>query len=238
MNETVTKFEKVKKKYALNNSYFKNRTNSMPSNPMEIMQYYKEHNDLPFDMGTDTSNWLYECYIEFQKRSGVYNSQFFTPPKTAIRMYEIGEDYFDLSENVLDACSGFGMLSKPFIVNGYTIEAFDYSSDMMQLYKDNFNCEYCTQLNFLEQEFADNYYNIISNPPYEVPALTSFLNWIYENMPETGVAVLLIPKGFLDKERPKAIPEIVSKFKILHREDMQEDFARTKIRAEIVVLKK
>ncbi len=238
MNNTTTKFEKVKKKYALNNSYFKNRTSTMPSNPVEVMEYYKEHNELPFDMGKDESNWLYQCYIEYQKRAGVYNSQFFTPPATAERMFDIASEDCDEEMKVLDACSGFGMLSKPFQDNGYYVDAFDFSNDMVSLYNDRFESKDCEQLDFLRNEWLEPYFNIISNPPYEVPVLTSFLNYIYENIIQGGFAVLLIPKGFLDKDRPKAISEIISKFKILHREDMQEDFARTKIRAEIVVLQK
>ncbi|MDB0602327.1 ParB/RepB/Spo0J family partition protein [Tenacibaculum maritimum] len=52
-------FEKVSKKYALNNSYFKNRKTDYPANPLEVLDYWMQHNELPFDMG-DESNWMYE----------------------------------------------------------------------------------------------------------------------------------------------------------------------------------
>ena len=53
-----------------------------------------------------------------------------------------------------------------------------------------------------------------------------------------GLAILLLPKGFIDKDKPKALVEILEKFSVMHREDMEEDFARTAIKAEIVVLEK
>ena len=40
------------------------------------------------------------------------------------------------------------------------------------------------------------------------------------------------------KEKPKALAEVLAQFEVIHREDMQEDFERTKINAEIVVIKK
>ena len=46
------------------------------------------------------------------------------------------------------------------------------------------------------------------------------------------------PKGFMQKQKPKALVEILEKFDVIHQEDMDEEFARTKINAEIVVLKK
>ena len=66
----IKQFDKVDKKYALNNSYFKNRKNSYPANPLEVAMYHEQHGTLPFDYsGTD---WLYETYIEYQKRNSVY----------------------------------------------------------------------------------------------------------------------------------------------------------------------
>jgi len=55
---------------------------------------------------------------------------------------------------------------------------------------------------------------------------------------DNGTAMLLLPRGFVDKDNPKALRETLDKFTIIHREDMEEDFARTAIKAEIVVLEK
>jgi ParB/RepB/Spo0J family partition protein len=240
--ETIEpRFEKIKKKYALNNSYFKNHRPQDPKNPSEIMQYFDEHNELPFDNGADTSKWLYECYIEFQKRNNVYHSQYFTPPATADQMRVLAHEYFDKEKIVLDACCGFGALSKPLIEDEFKVVGFDFSVEMVQLYNDQYifdTVDPCENINFMEGEFVKKYYNIISNPPYEVPALTKFLDCVYENLIDGGTAILLIPKEFVDKEKPKALASILSNFILVHRQDMDEDFARTGVKAEIVVLRK
>jgi len=235
-------FEKItRKRFSLNNSYFKNRTPQMPATPLDVMYYFNQHGELPFDMGSDTDNWLYETYIEYQKRNNVYHSQFFTPPATAIQMCGLAHQYFDKEMIVLDACCGFGALSKPLIQDGFRVMGFDFSNEMVQLYNSQFltqTVDVCEQINFMEGEFDKKYYNIISNPPYEGPALTKFLECIHENLIDGGTAVLLIPKNFVDKDKPKALVSILEKFTVTHREDMQEDFARTGIKAEIVVLEK
>lgn len=234
------RFQKIKKKYALNNSYFKNHRHQDPKNPLEVMEYFGEHNELPFEMG-DNSNWLYECYIEYQKRNNVFNSQYFTPPTTADQMCVLAHEYFDKEKIVLDACCGFGALSKPLIEDEFKVIGFDFSADMVHLYNSQYLFELvepAEQINFMEGEFVKKYHNIISNPPYEVPALTKFLDCVYDNLIDGGTAILLIPKGFVDKEKPKALAWILSNFIVIHREDMKEDFARTGVKSEIVVLRK
>jgi len=76
------------------------------------------------------------------------------------------------------------------------------------------------------------------NPPYETPILTEVLEWIYSVQDYDGLSILLLPKGFLNKEKPKRTQEAISNYEILEVRDMTEDFARTKTQAEIVVLKK
>lgn len=241
MSETATKFGKLKKKYALNNSYFKNRTYEMPATPYNVMEYFEEHGELPFDMGKNTENWLYECYVEYQKRAGTYHSQFFTPPATAVRIAELADKYFDNPvPNVLDACCGFGMLTKPLLKKGFIVQGFDFSQEMCDMYSYNTGC-IVEQRNINHFELKENdkgWLSIVSNPPYEVKEATQFLSLLYELLDDSGVAILLLPKGFIDKERPKDLVKILAQFHVIHREDMNEDFARTKTRAEIVVLQK
>ncbi|WP_298118092.1 ParB/RepB/Spo0J family partition protein [Flavobacterium sp.] len=236
-NEVKT-FEKVSKKYALNNSYFKNTPPTYPRNPLEVAMYAEQHNELPFNMELESNpNWLYYTYIEYQKRNNVYHSQFFTPPATAIRMAEISESNFTKDPYVLDACCGFGMLSKEVREKGYIVKGFDFSADMVDLF--NFTIDgIAEQLNYEEDSIEQCYDNIIANPPYELPKLTKFLEVIYDVLTEKGVAVLLIPKGFIDKDKPKALVSILDKYIVLDREDMSEDFGHTKVKAEIVVLNK
>lgn len=233
MMETM-EFQKVgKKKYSLNNSYFKNTPYGCPRTPQEVMAYYKQHNELPFEYSGE--NWLYDCWVEYQKRNGVHASQFFTPPSTSEQLAFVASRYFKSNKPVLDACCGFGMLTKSIEKYGFKSTGFDFAYDMPAVYKAYTGCD-ASQSRF--EEFEGSFDQIISNPPYEVVDLTAFLRWLYRTLNDGGIAVLLIPNGFLDKERPKAIPEIVSKFSILDREEMTEDYARTKIKAEIVVLQK
>ncbi len=231
--ETKT-FEKVRKQYALKNSYFKNQGySSNPQNPTQVMQYYKQHGELPFAYHGD--NWLYDCYNEYQKRNGVWHSQFFTPDTTANRMAELATKYFDKSIPVLDACCGFGQLTRALVKQGFQAFGYDFSYDLVELYKEYTKCD-AQNIDF--QSFKTKYKNIMSNPPYEVPLLTEFLKCTYEILEDGGKLILLIPNGFVDKTKPKRTAEILLKYKFLYSEPMKEDFVRTNIYAEIVVLEK
>ena len=232
-------FEKLKKKFALNNSYFKNRQYNAPSNPFEVLEYYKEHKELPYNDGEIKDNWFYDCFCEFQKRAGVRNSQFFTPAKTAERIAEIVFEYAEFNERILDACCGFGQITKALKNKGYQqIEAFDNDKQMSDACFDLTGVDARTYDFNSEDNFANKYNIIVSNPPYEVKDLTKFLEFVDEHLNETGKAVLLIPSGFLDKARPARLVQILNEFYIEKRESMSEKFERTGTVAEIVVLSK
>ena len=64
---TIKKIEG--KKYALSNSYFKNRKHDYPDTILDIVKYKQQFGDLPFDCRD--ANWLYEAMIERQKRYGM-----------------------------------------------------------------------------------------------------------------------------------------------------------------------
>jgi type I restriction-modification system DNA methylase subunit len=229
-------FQKIKKKYALNNSYFKNRLRTDPETPLDVLNYFKEHGELPYQDNGMSEHWIYECFIEFQKRSGVYNSQFFTPPETAERMAEVAEIFFaHQSPYVLDACCGFGMISNAIRKKGFLVSGFDVDNKFQDLY--GFFAESNFETNDFRDYTCEGYKHIISNPPYEIKELTEFLECLHGWLAEEGRAVLLLPKGFTDKKH-KRISEIMGKFEVIHMEDMKEEFARTKVSAEIVVLEK
>lgn len=243
-NKELPTFEKItrKKKFSLNKSYFKNcYPQTEPNTPLECMYYFKQHGELPFDMGSDTENWLYECFVEYQKRAGVYGSQFFTPPATAKRMAELADEYFKIEERdepyVLDACCGFGMLSKPLLEKGFIVNGFDINKELLELYNDYTGC-ISEQKDINSYMSYDKWKYIISNPPYEIKECTQFLKLLWDLLAEDGTAILLLPKNFIDKDKPKALVEVLGLFEIIYREDMQEDFARTGVKAEIVVLRK
>lgn len=239
-------FTKVTKKYALNNSYFKNRTPNAPRDPFQILEYYKQHAELPYDNGDMTDNWFYECFVEYQKRAGVYNSQFFTPQSTAEKLAKIALGYTrDENTRILDACCGFGQITKELIKQELKqITAFDFDPELRRA------CEYFCGDNakIFTENFKDDdnlkdvrgskYDIVVSNPPYETKDLTEFFYFLNDVLYEGGYAILLIPSGFLDKSRPKRLVEILNEFHIIDRIPMQEEFVRTKVRAEIVIIQK
>lgn len=231
-------FDKVTKKYALNNSYFKNRNFNMPGNPFEVFEYYLQHKELPYSTSaTLLAEMIYECFIEFQKRNTIYRSQFFTPPAVAKQMAEIADDYFN-DDRLLDACCGFGILSSTMLELGYKPTGFDIDCDFNHMYRILSQSVMQTlDINDING-VSDKFKSIISNPPYELPLLTVFMEQLYKWLDDDGVAVLLIPKGFVDKDRPKNLVSILNKFSVEYRESACEPFARTGVGAEIVVLHK
>lgn len=240
-------FEKITKKYALNNSYFKNRRAQDPANPFEVLEYVKQHQELPYREELD-DNWFYDCFIEYQKKAGVVNSQFFTPPQTAKQIAEIAKKWLPGKTNIkiLDACCGFGQITKELYTSIIVSEnsnniiksmhAFDIDKKLTD------TCKYfCPQIEILNLDFSKDLTNqlfdmIVANPPYQVKELTGFFQYIKNSLNGEGLAILLIPIGFLDKTRPKRLVQILDGFRVLERVPMQENFARTNVRAEVVIL--
>ena len=224
------------KKYALKNSYFKNRSVNMPDTIMEIAKYYKQHGELPFRY--EGRNWVYDAFCERQKRKGVYNAQFLTPDATVDRMVHLAGKYF-AENDVVEPCCGTGQITKELISRKYNVTAFDIDFEMTgvcRLLNDSPNLA-VFQSDFRDVRVVAN--QIIANPPYEAKELTDFLEWILSVQDSgRGLSVLLLPKGFIDKNKPKRTFDVLQKFGVLEKEDMREAFEHTKTRAEIVVLKK
>lgn len=80
--------------------------------------------------------------------------------------------------------------------------------------------------------------NVVANPPFETTEVVDFLSWLAKVQQPGDRSVLLLPHGFIDKQRPKGIQETLRQFKVLYRTPMQERFARTNVIAEIVVLER
>ncbi|WP_165044894.1 ParB/RepB/Spo0J family partition protein [Dysgonomonas sp. ZJ709] len=237
----MSKIVKVDKRYALNNSYFKNRKYNYPDTLLEIVLYWKEFGELPFEYGGD--NWVFDTMIERQKRHGVINSQYITPDQTARQLVELTNNFIPKDHKVLDACCGTGQLTKYLLENKFNVTGFDADPEMVEV------CKYIyPQSDFKlftieskpdyedQRETSDKWDLIVSNPPHKQKDLIPFLNWLSTSLTNEGKAILLLPKGFLTKVRPTKLEEYIKRLNVLHREDMAESFTYTKCAAEIYIV--
>lgn len=228
-------FIEVSKLYSLENSYFKSLPYTWPKTPEEIMLYFLQNNKLPFKGVSVNENWFYHVYCEYQKRSKVYHDQFFTPYKTAQRMAELAQSFGTYEDDkILDACCGFGQLTLALKELEFkNIIGFDYSYKMEWLYK------VCTDCNFISasiEEFEPSPYSlVISNPPYNQKDLSLFFEKLPNLLTSDGVAVLLLPDGYL-KKSTKAITKFLDIMEVTHDEPMTEKFLRTNLSGRIYVL--
>lgn len=224
----------ARKKYALNNSYFKNHLPDMPHYPVEVVKYFKENNDLPFEYSGE--NWVYEMFCEFQKRGGVQLEQFLTPDKTAKRMFDLLRNYNGIStSSVLEIGCGTGQITKHLEVY-QSVKAIDIDKDMIEICQTLYNADNIEFIKSDYKEFTGKFDYIICNPPYsDVPELLSCID---RNLADNGLAVVLLPAMTFKKERPKKLVELLSKFKVIQSEPMTEKFERTGVNAEISVIQR
>ena len=228
-------FEKNTKRYALTNSYYKYRQIGWPDTLAEIYDYLQRHGELPFRY--DGDNWSYDAMCERQKRPGVYLSQYLTPDRTARQMAALAVRYFDNDSRIVDACCGTGQLTHALITEGVhpsVIVGFDMDGDMIAIYERLYPTVDAMQMRFEEIDFCCE--NVIANPPYETAACISFFDWLSQVQISGYYSVLLLPHGFIEKQRPSALWGVLRGFTALFRTPMQELFARTAYRVEIVVL--
>lgn len=181
--------------------------------------------------------WPYDAMCERQHRKGVYASQYLTPDRTARQMAALAVSYFDNDSRIVDACCGTGQLTRALLLEGVhpsAILGFDVDAELVNLYARLYPEAAALRMQFHEIDFHCE--NVIANPPFEVPECTVFLQWLSRIQRSGDRSVLLLPYGFIDKQRPKSVRETVRHFIIHHRIPMQEPFVRTNCRAEIVVL--
>ena len=95
-------FERITKRYALQNYYLR-RNFYWPDTLPEILDYWQQHNDLPFLYGVD--NWPYDVMCERQRRKGVDASQYLIPDRTARQMAALAVRYFDNDSRVVGAAN-------------------------------------------------------------------------------------------------------------------------------------
>ena len=229
-------FERITKRYALQNYYLR-RNFYWPDTLPEILDYWQQHNDLPFLYGGD--NWPYDAMCERQRRKGVYASQYLIPDRTARQMAALAVRYFDNDSRIVDACCGTGQLTRALLLEGVhpsAILGFDADAELVDLYERLYPETNALRMQFREIDFRCE--NVIANPPFEITECTSFLQWLSRTQCSGDWAVLLLSYGFIDKQRPKAVQETMRHFIIHYRTPMQEPFARTACRAEIVVVER
>lgn len=147
--------------------------------------------------------------------------------------------YFDNDSRIVDACCGTRQLTRALLLEGVhpsVILGFDVDAELVDLYERLYPEVAALQMQFHEIDFRCE--NVISNPPFEVPECTVFLQWLSRIQRSGDRSLLLLPYGFIDKQRPKSVRETVRHFIIHHRIPMQEPFMRTNCRAEIVMLER
>lgn len=222
------------KKYALHNSYFKHRKENYPDTILEIVRYRHQYGELPFECGDE--DWLYEAATERQKRCGVQHSQYLTPGETAAQVAALADSFLPGDNRVLDACCGTGQLTGYLRDSKLHVTGFDSDPDMVEVCRLT-----CPQGEFYRYDYHEPYAGerfslIVSNPPYEQKEIIPFLEWLTCALSVGGKAILILPKGFVDKERPKALAECLSRFEVLHREEVRRGFVHTRFTCEVCVV--
>ena len=159
-------FERITKRYALQNYYLR-RNFYWPDTLPEILDYWQQHNDLPFLYGGD--NWPYDAMCERQRRKGVYASQYLTPDRTACQMAALAVRYFDNDSRIVDACCGTGQLTRALLLEGVHPSAllgFDADAELVDLYERLYPETAALRMQFHEIDFRCE--NVIANPPFSL----------------------------------------------------------------------
>ena len=159
-------FERITKRYALQNYYLR-RNFYWPDTLPEILDYWQQHNDLPFLYGGD--NWPYDAMCERQRRKGVYASQYLTPDRTACQMAALAVRYFDNDSRIVDACCGTGQLTRALLLEGVhpsPLLGFDADAELVDLYERLYPETAALRMQFHEIDFRCE--NVIANPPFEI----------------------------------------------------------------------
>lgn len=223
-----------KQKYALNNSYFKYRRPNDPDTPAEVVSFFKEHGELPFRY--EGGNWPYDMVCERQKRRGVIRCQHLTPDATAKRMAQLAKEHGREYRYALDACCGTGQLTKELIGVGFSVDAFDIDPDMVAVHQFMYPGCSARLADFREMNPDIKYSLVVSNPPFDQQIAPEFMAWLANILLPEGRAVLILPKGYMEKSRPRLLAKTLSNFTVLHREPVTGKFAHTNGIFEIVVL--
>jgi predicted RNA methylase len=223
------------KKFALNNSYFKNRRPEDPDTLSEIVAYHKRNGELPFRY--DGDNWPYDTVCERQKRCDIQHCQYLTPDAVASEMARLAKHYAGDATAAFDACCGTGQITKELTKCGFEVTGFDIDPSMIEVH--NYLYPECNaSIADFRKLTGEQWEIIVSNPPFDRAIAPGFIDWLVKSLTPCGRAVLLLPVGYVDKNKPKALAENLSRLKVLHRSAVTERFVHTNGNFEIVVVEK
>lgn len=228
--------EKIEgKKYSLHNSYFRFRKQNYPDTLLEIIQYQQKYNELPFEY--HGKNWVYDTMCERQKKAGVHNSQYITPPVTARYMAELTDSFHPKGLQVLNACCGVGQITKFLLESGLEVTGFDKDTNMVEICRALYPQGKFEIYDF-EDKVSDKRWDlIVANPPHDKAKLIAFIGWLSTALSEEGKAILILPVDYFSKKKPKVLAGHLEKLAISYSEKMTESFFHTKQHEnEIVVV--
>ena len=186
-------FERITKRYALQNYYLR-RNFYWPDTLPEILDYWQQHNDLPFLYGVD--NWPYDVMCERQRRKGVYASQYLIPDRTARQMAALAVRYFDNDSRVVGAANLNLLLQQALNPSGpslnrggYTYRQGDRVMQQRNNYdKDVFNGD-VTELDELTLAYATTIHKAQGSeyPIVVMPVLMTHFVMLQRNLIYTGI---------------------------------------------------
>ncbi|MFV0538248.1 MAG: N-6 DNA methylase [Dysgonomonas sp.] len=234
----------VDKKYALNNSYFKNKKEGYPDTLLDIVKYHEQFHELPFEYSGE--NWIYDTMLERQKRSGVKYCQYLTPDKIAQQIAELTNNFIPKDNKVLNACCGVGQIARSLLQSGLDVRGFDIDPEMVEICKMLYpNGEFLQykiekESNDLIKEDQldrlDGLDLIVSNPPLQLNDLTIFLDWLSWALSFKGRAILMLPKNTFSKTGSKQLGHLIERFKVLHQEPVEDGAGNMKIQCELYIV--
>jgi predicted RNA methylase len=236
----MKEFKKLENLYSIG-YYFKSASHGCPRTLNEAIDYLEQHGSLPFKP-VDYDNWMYELIVEGQRKKGIYNDQFFTPPKVAKQFADLFENYVGVykDESILDVAAGFGMLTKALNNVGYkNIVSFEADIDLMIPLLNNTNS---TTYNGNFEEFEDDYRwdYIISNPPFNDNFMNKFWKKSYELLEDCGKMCLILPTYYFKTSKGKYLKKALEAgfAEPNHLDVCCEDFFHTKTRCSIFHVEK
>lgn len=239
MSNATIDFRPVSKRYSMDYYWKGGAPMGWPDSPTAALAYWLQHGVWPFDFREPERlvDQYYEVQIAYQKRRGVYADQFFTSPGNCDFVLEcIQKDAVSrLATTALDVCAGFGMLASRLVEAGYQVTTLERDwvlpndSDVLLS-----GAATIVRDEFQSYRPTTKFDLVVSNPPFSGNSGIEFIQAIPNWLAPYGMAWVILPIGFVDKLRPKALVDALERFSIERRVNLPEDFVHTKLRAELV----